>query len=191
MWWDRRSASTAARCAASRCWRSNSASRRAKYSSSFLLGLSGMVSLRSLRLDRQGVPPGPPVGLRGRGRRRLAAVAVTRPAQHGIHHLPVLQRDDVLGAAAVFAPVTEEEIGPFTLVAHRDRRAPQRVDVLLAHSGRDGTRVHRAVPEVAGRLPALRGLPAGARPFPRRPSPRPGRGPGGGGRPPVGPRGGG
>src|SRR2546429_2802280 len=142
MWWDRRSASTAARCAASRCWRSNSASRRAKYSSSFLLGLSGMVSLRSLRLDRQGVPPGPPVGLRGRGRRRLAAVAVTRPAQHGIHHLPVLQRDDVLGAAAVLAPVAEEEIGPFILAAHRDRRAPPRLEDLLAHSGVGGVPVH-------------------------------------------------
>src|SRR5256884_2648426 len=137
MWWERRSASTAARCAASRCWRSNSASRRAKYSSSFLLGLSGMDSLRSLRLDRQSVPPGPPVRLRGRGRRRLAAVAVTRPAQYGVHHLPVLQRDDVLGAAGVLAAVAEEEIGPFALVAHRDRRAPPCGHLLLSHPRRD------------------------------------------------------
>src|SRR5205807_8491232 len=42
MWCERRSASVWVFLTASRCWRSSSASRRAKYSSSFLLGFSAM-----------------------------------------------------------------------------------------------------------------------------------------------------
>src|SRR5438094_924528 len=54
MWCERRSASVWAFLAASRCWRSSSASRRAKYSSSFLLGFSAMA---------QGVEGGAGAGL--------------------------------------------------------------------------------------------------------------------------------
>src|SRR2546430_15191651 len=85
------------------------------------------------------------------------------PAQHGVHHLPVLECDDILSAAGVFAAVAEEEIGPFTLVAHRDRRTPQRVDVLLAHPRRDRACVHGAVGDVTGRRRTPGDLPRGPR----------------------------
>src|SRR5881396_1849487 len=141
MWWERRSASTAARCAASRCWRSSSASRLAKYSSRSCSACRASLSGRRVGFELQAVASRRIVRLRRHGGGRLAAVTVAWPAEHGIYHMPVLERDDILGAARVLARVTEKEIRPLSLAPHRHWRAPQRVDVVLAHPRRDGARV--------------------------------------------------
>src|SRR5437773_3937288 len=151
MWWERRSASTAARCAAARCWRSSSASRRAKYSSSFLLGLSVIGWYHPQR-----VATGVGEWFLARGRGRLAGVAVAGPPHDGVDDGVVLERDDVHRAAGVLTAVLEKEVGVVSHAAHCGGLAPHGVDVALRRTRRDGARVVGDEGHVAESARALR-----------------------------------